>query len=146
MEKGSVNSGFPLRAAIFGLLTVVLFALAIWFYDNLEPVIGLTLLGTAFAVPMIWVILAARDADSAESPLRGFIPRLTAMIVLGSSFLGYTMWSVNQRITEIEAGFIVFYILAAFVALRIFKGKPKRPTLTALSGGNLAPRERRRSR
>ena len=146
MVKDSVNSGFPLRAAIFGLLTVVLFALAIWFYNNLEPVIGLTLLGTAFAAPMIWTVLAARDADSAETPLRGFIPRLTAMLVLGSAFLGYTMWSVNRRITAIEGGSIVFYLLAALIALRIFRGKPRRPTLTALSGGNLRPRERRRSR
>jgi hypothetical protein len=146
MAKSSVNSGFPLRAAIFGLLTVVLFALAIWFYNNLQPVIGLSLLGAAFAVPMIWVVLAARDAENADTPLRGFIPRLTAMVVLGSAFLGYTMWSVNPQITAIEGGYIAFYLLAAFIAMRIFKGKPKRPTLTALSGGNLTRRERRRSR
>jgi hypothetical protein len=111
----------------------------------MQPEIGLTLLGFAFTVPMVWVVLAARRADS-ESPLRAFIPRLTTMLILGSAFLGYMMWSVNPHITAIEAGFIVFYLAAAALALRIFNARPKRPQLTALSGGNQTPRQRRRSR
>jgi hypothetical protein len=117
-----------------------------YFYNNLEPEIGLTLLGFAFAVPMVWVVLAARDAESAESPVRQFVPRLTTVLVLGSAFLGFMMRDRYPRITIIETGFIIFYIAAGALTLRTFRGKPKRPTLTALSGGNLSPRQRREAR
>jgi hypothetical protein len=110
----------------------------------MQPEIGLTLLGFAFAVPMIWVVLAARDADHADSPVRGFVPRLTTVLVLGSAFLGYMMWDANPRISAIEVAFIAFYVLAGGFALRIFKSKPKRPTLTALSGGIQTPRQRQK--
>ena len=155
MAKPGENSGFPWRLAVLGPLFVTLFALAMYFYNNMQPEVGLALLGFSFAVPMVWVVLAAREADSTDSLLRTFIPRLTSMLVLGSAFLGYMMWSVNPHITAIEAGFIVFYISAAALAMHIFNTRPKRPQLTALSGGNQTPRvssgnqtarQRRRSR
>jgi hypothetical protein len=137
---------FPWRAAILGPLTVILFALALHFYNNLQQWTGLLLLGVTFAVPMIWAVLAARDAETADSPIRQFVPRMTAMLVLGSAFLGFTMWSVDPRITAMEGGFVVFYIGAAYAAIRILEHKPKRPQLKAVSGGNPAPRQRPRSR
>jgi hypothetical protein len=140
------DSGFPWRAVILGPLTVTLLGLALYFYNNLRPEIGLTVLGVTFAVPMVWVTLAARDASHADTPLRGFIPRLTGMIILGTAYLGATMWRINPTITAIEAGFAVFYIGAALTALHILNGKPRRPQLTALSGGSTVPRERRRGR
>ena len=88
MAQSPNSNGFPWRPAVLGPLAVTLFALAMYFYNNLQPEIGLTLLGFAFAVPMIWVVLAACDADSAESPVRQFVPRLTTVLVLGSAFLG----------------------------------------------------------
>jgi len=140
------SSGFPWRPAVLGPLAVTLFALAMYFYNNLQPEIGLTLLGFAFAAPMVWIVLAARDAEDAESPVRQFVPRLTTVLVLGSAFLGFVMRARYPRITVIEAAFIVFYIAAGAFALRIFSNKPRRPTLTALSGGNQTPRLRREAR
>jgi hypothetical protein len=145
MSSGN-DSRFPWRPALLGPLGITLFGLAMYFYNNLEPEIGLTLLGFAFAVPMVWVVLAARDADSAESPVRQFVPRLTAVLVLGSAFLGFMMRDKYPRIAMIEAGFIIFYIAAGGLAVRIYNSKPKRPTLTALSGGNQTPRQRREAR
>jgi hypothetical protein len=127
-------------------LAVTLFGFAMYYYNNLEPEIGLTLLGFSFAVPMVWVVLAARDADSAESPVRQFVPRLTTVLVLGSAFLGFVMRDKYPRIALIEAAFIIFYIAAGGLALRIYNSKPRRPTLTALSGGNQTPRQRREAR
>jgi hypothetical protein len=146
MARSSNSNGFPWRPAVLGSLGVTLFALAIYFYNNLQPERGLTLLGFAFMAPMVWVVLAARDAENAESPVRQFVPRLTTMLVLGSAFLGFVMRDRYPRITVIEAAFIIFYIAAGALALRIFSGKPKRPTLTALSGGNQTPRQRREAR
>ena len=144
---GSPNhNGFPWRPVVLAPLGLTLFAVAMYFYNNLQPEIGLTLLGFAFTTPMIWVVLAARDAENAESPVRQFVPRLTTMLVLGSAFLGIVMRDKYPRITIIEAAFIIFYIVAGALALRIFNRKPKRPTLTALSGGNQTPRQRREVR
>jgi hypothetical protein len=95
---------------------------------------------------MVWVVLAARDAENAESPIRQFVPRITTVLVLGSAFLGFVMRDRYPRITIIEAAFIIFYIVAGALAMRIFNSKPKRPTLTALSGGNQTPRQRREAR
>ncbi len=139
-------SGFPWRLVVLGPLALILFALAMYFYNNLQPEIGLTLLGFAFAVPMVWVVLAAREAENAESPVRQFVPRLTTVLVLGSAFLAFMMRDKYPRISIIEAAFIIFYITAGAVALRIFNAKPRRPTLTALSGGNQTPRQRREAR
>jgi hypothetical protein len=146
MVRRPNSNRFPWRPAVLGPLGVTLFALAIYFYNNLQPELGLTLLGFAFMAPMVWVVLAARDAENAESPVRQFVPRLTTVLVLGSAFLGFVMRDRYPRITVIEAAFIIFYIAAGALALRIFSGKPKRPTLTALSGGNQTPRQRREAR
>ena len=146
MARSPNSNAFPWRPAVLGPLGVTLFALAIYFYNNLQPELGLTLLGFAFMTPMVWVVLAARDAENAESPIRQFVPRLTTVLVLGSVFLGFVMRDRYPRITVIEAAFIIFYIAAGALALRIFSGKPKRPTLTALSGGNQTPRQRREGR
>jgi hypothetical protein len=140
------HNGFPWRPVVLAPLGLLLFALAMYFYNNLQPEIGLTLLGLAFMAPMIWAVLAARDAENAESPVRQFVPRLTTVLVLGSAFLGFVMRDKYPRIPVIEAAFIIFYIAAGALALRIFNGKPKRPTLTALSGGNQTPRQRREAR
>ncbi len=142
----SPNNGFPWRSAVLAPLGLTLFALAMYFYNNLQPEIGLTLLGFAFTAPMVWVVLAARDAENAESPVRQFVPRLTTVLVLGSAFLGFIMRDKYPLIAVIEAAFIIFYIAAGALALRIFNSKPKRPTLTALSGGNQAPRQRREAK
>lgn len=136
---------FPWRAVILGPLFIVLFALAFYFYNDLRQGLGLVLLGTSFMVPMIWVVLAARDAEYADSPVRQFIPRMTAMLVLGSTLLAFTMWNVDPRISAMEGGFALLYIAAGLVALRVVNSRPKRPQLTALSGGNLERRQRRRS-
>ena len=146
MAQSLNSNGFPWRPAVLGPLGVTLFSLAIYFYNNLQPELGLTLLGFAFMAPMVWAVLAARDAENAESPVRQFVPRLTTVLVLGSAFLGFVMRDRYPRITVIEAAFIIFYIAAGALAVRIFSGKPKRPTLTALSGGNQTPRQRREAR
>jgi hypothetical protein len=146
MARTPNRGGFSWRPAVLGPLAVTLFALAMYFYNNLQPEIGLTLLGFAFTAPMIWVVLAARDAESAESPVRQFVPRLTTVLVLGSAFLGFVMRDRYPLITVIEAAFIIFYIAAGALALRFFRGKPKRPTLTALSGGNQTRRQKRAMR
>ncbi len=146
MARGGDSNGFPWRPAVLGPLAVTLFALAMYFYNNLQPEIGLTLLGFAFAVPMVWVVLAAREAESAESPVRQNVPYLTTMLVLGSVFLSVVMRDRYPRIPVIEAAFAIFYIAAGALAWRIFSSKPKRPTLTALSGGNQTPRQRREAR
>jgi hypothetical protein len=122
---------------------VALFAVALYFYNGQQVELGLILLGLAFAVPMTWIVLAARDAESAESPVRQLVPRLTAVLILGSAFLALVMRGQNPRITVIEAGFIIFYAAAGALASRIFNAKPKRPTLTAVSGGNQRPRQKR---
>jgi hypothetical protein len=146
MARSPYSRGFPWRPAVLGPLGVTLFALAMYFYNNLQPEIGLTLLGFAFMAPMVWVVFAARDAEHADSPVRQFVPRLTAVLVLGSVFLAFMMRDRYPRITVIEAGFIVFYVAAGALASHIFSRKPKRPTLTALSGGNQTPRQRREAR
>jgi hypothetical protein len=146
MARSPNSNGFPWRPVVLGSIGVTLFALAIYFYNNLQPELGLTLLGFAFMAPMVWAVLAARDAENAESPVRQFVPRLTTVLVLGSAFLGFVMRDRYPRITVIEAAFIIFYIAAGALAVRIFSGKPKRPTLTALSGGNQTPRQRREAR
>jgi peptidoglycan/LPS O-acetylase OafA/YrhL len=140
------ESGFPWRLAILGPSTALLFALALYFYDRLQPRLGLGLLGIAFAVPMIWVILAARDAEYSDSPLRAFVPRLTVWLVLGSLMLGAMQWNTDRRVTMTEVGFAILYLAAAIIAMRILDGRPQRPQLTAINGGNLERPQRRRSK
>jgi hypothetical protein len=142
----SGDNRFAWRPAVLGPLTVTLFALAVYFYNNLQLEVGLTLLGLAFSVPMIWIVLAARDAENAESPVRQLAPRLTVVLVLGSAFLGFVMREKSPYISIIEGAFIIFYIAAGTLILRILKSKTGRPTLTALSAGNQNPRQRREAR
>jgi hypothetical protein len=139
------ETSFPWRAAILGPLFIFLFALAFYFYNELHQGLGLVLLGLSFSVPMLWVVLAARDAEYSDSPVRQFIPRMTGMLVMGSTLLAFTMWNVDLRMSAMEGGFALVYICAGLIALHIIKGRPKRPQLTALSGGNLERRQRRRS-
>jgi hypothetical protein len=145
MERANDNI-FPWRAVILGGLTLIAFGFAFYFYNNLQPKLGLMLLGVSFAIPMCWVVLAAREAEYNDSPLRNFVPRITVWLIIGSMILGAMHWNVDRHVTEIEAAFAIFYLAAAIVALRILASRPKRPQLTALSGGNLERRQRRRSR
>jgi hypothetical protein len=140
------DSRFPWRPAVLGPLTAILFVLAIYFYNNMQPDVGLALLGMAFTVPMVWIVLVAREADSAESQVRPFVPRITAVLVLGSLFLAYMTWDVDRHIAFMECAFTVVYVAAGAFAMRIFNSKPRRPTLTALSGGIHTPRQRREAR
>ena len=142
----SNGSEFPWRAAILGPLTVGMFAFALYFYNNMQPEIGLALLGLTFGVPLAWVILAAREAEHADVPLRNFVPRMTVWLVFGAGLLGFMYWNVDKRITAMEAGFALIYMAAAYAALRIFDKRPRRPQLTALSGGNIQRRQRPRAR
>jgi len=140
------QTNFPWRGVILGTLTAILFAFALYFYDNFQLKLGLGLLGITFMIPMLWVILAAREAEYDDSPLCNFVPRMTIWIVLGSVILGIMQWNVDRQITVMEAGFAAFYLIASFIAMRILKGRPKRPQLTALAGGNIERRQRRRPR
>jgi hypothetical protein len=150
MSDDSGNDGFPWRAVILGPLSAILFVLALYLYNTARPRLGILLLGLAFAIPMLWVVLAARDAHSADTPLRRFIPRMTIWLVLGASILGSFWWNVDRRITFMEMGFAAFYIGAAAIAMRTFTAKAKRPQLTAMRGGKPMPRQpqpqRKRSR
>src|SRR3954451_11079875 len=92
------DSRFLWRPAVLGPLTAILFVLAMYFYNNMQPDVGLALLGMAFTVPMVWIVLVAREADSAESQVRPFVPRITAVLVLGSLFLAYMTWDVDRHI------------------------------------------------
>jgi hypothetical protein len=128
-------------------LAVALFALALWFYNNMQPELGILLLDLAFAVPMVWAVLAARDANDPETPLRRFVLRIGAWLALGAGMLGTFWWSVDRRISVMEAMFGVFYIAMAFATIRVIAAKDKgRPHLTAISGGNIPTRQRQRRR
>ncbi|MGH7984859.1 MAG: hypothetical protein ACREQX_01020 [Candidatus Binataceae bacterium] len=144
MSDNKNQGAIPWRAVILGALTIILFGLALWFYNDHRPGLGLLLLGFAFVVPMVWVMLAAREAGP-ETPLRSFIPRLAGWLVLGSVFLGIFWWHVNPHITAMEAGFAAFYIIAAFVAMRLLNHKPHqgRPPLRSIEGHRPGPPPRR---
>ena len=84
---------------------------------------------------MLWVILAARASDNPESPLRAFIPKMTAFLVLGTAFVAAARWNIDPRLSAIEVGFAGFYIIVGYAAIKIFDAKVKRPRLTAVNGG-----------
>jgi hypothetical protein len=132
---------FPWRGAVFTVCTIALIATAIALYNTGRQIPGLGALGFGFAVPMVWLILAARDATSAESNIRRFIPRLMVWMVVGSAFLGIFWWSVNRNVSLMEAGFGAFYVVAGLAAIRIFDAKGRRPALQAVGGRN-QPRRR----
>jgi hypothetical protein len=127
---------FPWRGAVFAAVTVALIATAIALYNSGRQISGLVALGFGFGVPMVWLILAARDAPDADSNVRRFIPRLMIWMVVGSGFLGIFWWNINRRVSLMEAGFGAFYIVAGLAAIRIFDAKGHRPTLQAVGGSN----------
>ncbi|MGD0289284.1 MAG: hypothetical protein ABSC63_06475 [Candidatus Binataceae bacterium] len=117
------------RALVFGPLAAALFFLALWFNDQRLDARGPICLGMSFAVAMLWVVLAARASDNPNSPLRGFIPKMTAFLVLGTAFVAAARWSTDKRISVIEVGFAAFYIVAGYLAVRMFDAKRNRPQL-----------------
>ncbi len=129
------------RALVFGPLGVALFFMALWFNDSSTDARGPICLGLSFTVAMIWVMLAARTSENPNSPLRGFIPKMTTFLVLGTAFVAASRWNIDRRVSAIEAGFAVFYILAGYVAVRIFDAKLKRPQLKAMSDRKRSPRK-----
>lgn len=145
MDNGNHTGGeitLSWRAMVFGPLTLALFFLALWFNGTGAATFALVCLGLTFSVAMVWVILAARASENPDSPLRRFIPRMTIFLVLGTAFLAASRWNTDRRISAMEAGFAAFYIIAAYIAMRSFDAKRKRPQLSALSGGNRSPRAR----
>src|SRR5271154_6719930 len=122
---------FPWRSAIFAAATIALIVSAIALYNTGRQIPGLAALGFGFAVPMVWLILAAREATDADSNVRRFIPRLMIWMVVGSGFLGIFWWNIDRRVSLMEAGFGAFYVVAGLAAIRIFDAKSHRPTLTA---------------
>jgi hypothetical protein len=129
------------RALVFGPLAAALFFLALWFNDESLDARGPICLGLSFAVAMVWVVLAARESDNPNSPLRGFIPKMTVFLVLGTAFVAASRWHTDKRISAIEVGFAAFYIGAGYLAGRTFDAKRNRPL--AHRG---APDENRRRR
>ncbi len=127
------------RAITFAPTIVALFALALYFSNSNDQFRGLACLGATFALAMVWLLLAARASENPASPIRMFIPRITAFIVLGTAFLGATRWSVDARITAMEAGFALFYIVAGWIAMHGFDARQRHPELK-LVGGKHPPR------
>jgi uncharacterized membrane protein YhhN len=122
------------RALVFGPLVVALFFLALWFNDAATDARGPICLGLSFTIAMVWVILAARASDNPDSPLRGFIAKMVTFLVLGTAFVAASRWNIDKRVSAIEGGFAAFYIIAGYVAIRIFDAKRKRPQPTAVTG------------
>jgi hypothetical protein len=123
---------FPWRAALIVALAIALIVAAIVLYNNGQRMLGLAALGTGFAVPMIWAIVAARAATDADSTVRRFIPRIMIYLVAGTGFLGIFWWNVDRRVSLMEAGFGAFYVVAGITAMRIFDAKRPRPQLRAV--------------
>jgi hypothetical protein len=134
------------RALILGALALALLAAAVWFNNRGQQIRGIVFLGFTFCVPMIWVVLAARETDNPDSPLRRFIPRIAAWLALGTAILGVFWWNVDRRITLMEAGFAAFYLAAAFIAVRIIDGKARKPRLIEVEGAGSKSRGRGRTR
>ena len=137
MDEGDRGDEIKLswRAFVLGPLATVLFFLALWLNDGGTALLGIILLDSSFCVAMLWVVLAARASENPNSPLPAFIPKLTAFLVLGAAFLAATRWRTDPRISAMELGFAAVYIIAGYVATRIFGAKSKGPQLTAVSGG-----------
>jgi hypothetical protein len=126
---------FPWRTAIFAAVAVALILSAIVLYNLGWRIVGLAALGFGFAVPMVWGIVAAREAIDAESAVRRFIPRIMIYLVAGTGFLGIFWWNVDRRVSLMEAGFGAFYVVAGVAAIRIFDAKRPRPVLRAVGKG-----------
>jgi NADH:ubiquinone oxidoreductase subunit 2 (subunit N) len=113
------------RPLVLGPTAVVLFFLALWFNDGGTALLGIILLDVSFCVAMLWVVLAARATDNLNSPLRAFVPKLTAFLVLGAAFLAATRWRTDKRISAMELGFVALYVIAGYITTRIFEAKSK---------------------
>jgi uncharacterized membrane protein YhhN len=120
------------RAIVLGPLVVALFFLALWFNDQSLDFRGPLCLGLSFTLAMVWVILSARDSGNPDSPLRAFVPKMTTFLVLGSAFVASSRWNTDRRISAIEVGFAALYIIAGYVAVKIFDAKRNRPQLTTV--------------
>lgn len=138
-ESSSGGLTISWRAAAFATAIVTLFALALYFNNIGAQFRGLACFGATFALVMIWLALAARASENPDSPIRTFIPRLTVFIVLGTAFLGATHWRVDRRITAMESGFALFYIVAGWIAMHGFDARQRHPGLK-LVGGRRPPR------
>ena len=136
---------FPWRGAVFAALTVALVAAAIALYNTGHQIPGLAALGFGFTLPMVWIILAARDATDPNSNVRRFVPRLVVWLVVGSAFLGIFWWNINRKVSLMEAGFAAFYVVSGWAAIRIFNAKGRRPMLQAVGGRNQPRRPNRPS-
>jgi hypothetical protein len=132
------------RAIVLGPLAAALFFLALWFNDRSGDVRSMICLGLSFSLAMVWVVLAARDTENPNSPLRGFIPKMTTFLVLGTAFLAASRWNIDKRISAMETGFAAFYIVAGYLAMRILQGKRERPQLKAVSDPKRRPRKSQR--
>ena len=130
------------RAWVFVPTIVVLFVIAFWRYNAGDELIGLVSFGLAISIAMIWAAMAARASGNPDSPLRQFIPRITLFVVLGASFLAWSRWNTDRRITAIEAGFAIFYLIAGYMATRGLDAGRKRAQLTPIRGGKSNPRNR----
>ncbi|MBF6559094.1 MAG: hypothetical protein IVW56_02300 [Candidatus Binataceae bacterium] len=130
------------RAGIFAPATIGLFAIALWRNSAGDGLRALVCLGLAIATAMLWAILAARASDDPATPLRQFIPRLTFFVVIGSVFLALMRWQTDWRITVIETGFAILYILMGVIAIRALDAAHRGPRLTPIAGGKAAPRNR----
>ena len=134
---------FPWRGAIFAALTLILIASALILYNTGRQISGLAALGFGFSIPMVWAILAAREAGDSESYVRRFVPRMMVWLVVGAAFLGVFWWNVNRIVSLMEAGFGAFYICAGVAAMRIFDAKRRRPHLQAVAGRAIKRRKPR---
>jgi hypothetical protein len=119
------------RPLVLGPLATVLFFAALWLNDGGTALLGIILLDLSFTVAMLWVLLAARATENLNSPLRAFVPKLTAFLVLGAGFLAATRWHTDPRISYLEFAFAALYIIAGYVANKIFDAKVKPPQLKA---------------
>jgi hypothetical protein len=127
------------RTFVLGPIMLALFFAALWFNDqNLSDERGPILLGLSFTIAMLWMVLAARDSDNPDSPLGGFIPKMTAFLVLGTSFIAATRWKTDRRVSLIELGFAALYIISGYIAQRTFRARRNQ----ALSKGAGAGRRR----
>ena len=121
------------RALVFGPIAAALFFLALWFNDESLDARGPICLGLSFSVAMVWVMLSARESNNPDSPLRRFIPKMTTFLVLGTAFVASSRWNTDKRISVMEVGFAAFYIVAGYLAIRMFDAKRRHPQLRAVS-------------
>lgn len=112
------------RTLILGPIVLALFFAALWFNDqNLSDERGPICLGLSFTIAMLWMLLAARASDNPDSPLGSFIPKMTAFLVLGTSFIAATRWRSDRRVGLIELGFAALYIISGYIAQRTFRAR-----------------------